>query len=535
MSAAPDLPALTRDQPPAFISAATCREWLSHVPLVNPQQAQATLVAQINLLNRFAMPAAERLRILETLREPVHFVTEESARKFTARALPLTSAEQSVLETNLRLYRSLGTGYRLCLEACANREEGAGHAGTAAQRALAEMACEQHDSYLAANEIAPHFWRRLYALYAAAEALGATRSETSDKLLSRRAICAQAVFAYVLLMQRASPHELTARQIALLRGWILHWSGLVDVTPLPPAGAKMPALLADLNGEGPARSSPAEPGEGHRWLDVAPIAGKFKRRIAALQGGASPESLGLGEGTSQAGCEQLLRHAYEHCCRGGVSRDQPRRAATGECRLAAGLEAAFYYVGRVPFRQPSSGAALTKKQVDEIATFGRISMRETENFSEQQGFRAEAWQILDDSPAGLRASRAERSLGGRVARKQLLAVAVSQGAAFLLGCARWAMRSEDGQIRIGVRILPGAPQAIIVRPCGSAHVRDKWQPGFLLPPVPALKEAPSIVLPAGWQRDGRLIDIWDTPRRTLRLGQLIERGFDFDRVAYQPA
>ena len=60
-----DLPSLGTGQPPAFVSARGCHDWLAVQPLANPGHAQALMLRQINLLNRYGIAPGERLKLLE--------------------------------------------------------------------------------------------------------------------------------------------------------------------------------------------------------------------------------------------------------------------------------------------------------------------------------------------------------------------------------------------------------------------------------------------------------------------------------------
>ena len=146
MTAAFDLPALGSEQPPAFDSARTCRDWLAAQPLANPAQAQALLLRQANLLNRFTMAPAERLKILELLRDPIAFAQTESARKFAGRPLPLAPPEQAGMDANRTLWQAVQTGYLHCLAACLDGSaELRPHAALIAQPALSALRAELLD------------------------------------------------------------------------------------------------------------------------------------------------------------------------------------------------------------------------------------------------------------------------------------------------------------------------------------------------------------------------------------------------------
>jgi hypothetical protein len=60
---------------------------------------------------------------------------------------------------------------------------------------------------------------------------------------------------------------------------------------------------------------------------------------------------------------------------------------------------------------------------------------------------------------------------------------------------------------------------------------DKYQPGFILPAIPALQVPDSLVMPPGGFRSERIMETW-TPiaTRRFKLKDLIERGADFERA-----
>ena len=94
------LPELSEGAAPEFSDAATCKAWLENVPLANVAAAQGELLTQLQEFNRFPSAAAPRLAVMEALREAVHFVQIEQAKRFTNRALPMQQAEA---EPTLRL------------------------------------------------------------------------------------------------------------------------------------------------------------------------------------------------------------------------------------------------------------------------------------------------------------------------------------------------------------------------------------------------------------------------------------------------
>src|SRR5438046_426744 len=116
------MPELSPSAAPEFVDAASCKAWLEHVPLANVGVAQQQLLGQLVELNRFPISAANRLAVMESLREAVNFVQIEQARRFTNRALPLAEAEAAVFRDTGALWAQMRLSYVRCLDSAASGE-----------------------------------------------------------------------------------------------------------------------------------------------------------------------------------------------------------------------------------------------------------------------------------------------------------------------------------------------------------------------------------------------------------------------------
>jgi hypothetical protein len=102
----------------------------------------------------------------------------------------------------------------------------------------------------------------------------------------------------------------------------------------------------------------------------------------------------------------------------------------------------------------------------------------------------------------------------------------------MLGQVRWLMRAENGDLHAGIKLLPGLPAPIAVRATGL-NVQEKYVQALSLTAVQALNSPPTLVLPVGWFKPARIIEQFiDAPVR-LKLSELVERGSDYERVAYE--
>jgi cyclic-di-GMP-binding protein len=527
------LPPLDGDAPPAFTSATTCREWIIGLHLANPVHVQSQLAEQIGLLNRYALGAAERLRVLELLREPVAFVQAETAKRFTARPLPLGPQELTAFEANIALWQAMCAGYHHCLESALDGDTDVlADVVRIVQRALWALNGEQLDLCRASYDLGPGYWRRLHGTFAVGEQLGAAGQPVGDMLIASRGTTVHAAYVFGLLLHAVSPYELSARQFNLVQRWLLRWSNKIKLCTSAPQNHKLPPLIVDVAGDRPG-SQNADDAGNLRWLDLDGLAHSIKKRIAALHKGAAPTSLGLGEDCSQPDCELLLRHIYEHCCKGSVARAQTRRPGSGGCKLVAGFDAIYYFLAGKLFEQPQSGDEFSKRQRDEIALFGQRAKRFEETFARDHGFRMESWNMLDESPSGMRLFRPLAEEGARIALGQLLAVLPPGSSGLRLGMVRWRTATED-QLRIGVRLLAGVPKPVTVCATGlTSVVGPRCRPGFLLPAVEALNQPPSVVFPVSAFRADRVVEIMSDQIEQARIARIVERGQDFERAEYR--
>ncbi len=530
------------DQRPLFDTPASCEIWLATLPLTQPAQAQAQFLRQFNLLNRHPLSGENRLAIMELLRPHLLHVQQEAARRFAHKPLPLAPVEQAAYEATHALWLALMAGYLRCLEAAA--AEGAPPTDPAlmVQRALGALADAQTDTYRAGFLPKPEHWRQAHVLYASAEQLGvADRPVIDQARVGKLPASPRATYAELLLLHAASPFELPARQLAWAGRWARRWSGKVAVvTTRPGKESHIYPLSLDLDSSEPAGYHHLE-APRLRWLDTSALRLSLKKRLNLLEQGAAPASLQLGDDCSQPACGQLLKQIYQRWCKGGSARSQERHAVSGSCALIGGIEAVHYYLsGRKPFRQPGHSSDDTlRRERDEIATFDRITPLHEDDFSREQGYLIEEWRVVeewqmkDESAAGIHAVHPVSETGVRVCNGQLVGIRPQGSQNLQLGILRWVNITNDALVHAGILVIPGRPEPVAVRSTGVAAAREPYKQAFLLPAVSALGSSASVLVPAGWFKVGRVLDLSPGGTRRITLLQLVAHGADFDQVTYE--
>ncbi|SMB21044.1 conserved protein of unknown function [Sterolibacterium denitrificans] len=514
-----DLPQLSADAPPLFTDAASCRDWIGGIVTEQVHQTQALLLRQLNLLNRYALPATERYAILDLLRESVHAANEDGALRFTARPLPLTPPEQAAFDTCQTLWQALEIGYLHCLQKFTGNASGSGssHANSrqiaqAAARVLGCLSASYIDACRAAILPPPGFWARLHRIHHLLEQRQLTQLGIDDPQRESHptgaTLTAASLYVELLLLAAAHPLELDPAQLSQVVYWSRLWAHKVTPLVAPPADLRTPPLGIDISGDaaGAFKSHPAV-GSNLRWLNMANLRLTIKQTSAILEQGDTLESLWLDQDAPTSFGLVLLRQVYQDWCRGG--RGGSGRKTTGHCRLIPGVEA-------IHQRLAATGA--------------------------ETNHPAEDWQKISEHVARIHLQRPLNQAGRRLTRTQLVAVCMNDGDSLLIGKLQWiAIGSTRDALLAGIHILPGRPTAVTLQSddvaVGGAQAEEHR--GFLLPAIPSLDEPASILLPPRWFRPGQAIrieamDTLDVPAgsRKIYLRDRLDNGVDFVRCTF---
>ena len=527
------LPELSPTAAPQFVDAASCKAWLQQLPLANVGAAQQDLLDELEEFNLFPTSAGNRLGVLETLREAVHFVQIEQAKRFMNRPLPMTDAEKSAFDDTIELWEQMRLGYARCLEAALARESGMrAQAALITQRLGAYTGLKMFHHHRAYRELSPQDWRSLHEAYAHAERLGVAEEAVKDYL--NRDIhdtSPRIAYARAVLMAMSGPHELVQRQLTFVAFLLERWAVKLEVSRSPVAEDKgVLPLVADLAGERcPSRGDlkAAEP----RFLDARKLAKSLRNRVGLLRKGESPAKLALGEDCVQPSCEQLLVYRFRQWCQMKPAPAQ-RRVAAADAQICAEIAAIHHYISGGAARKTVDHTKLTQTQRMELETLGRLRTAPDEEYSNVHGYLLEDWLLEEDTPQELRLRRPASRAGKRYAHGQLVAVRPADGKAFHLGQVRWLLCAADGELRAGVKLIPGAPTGITLRPVGL-NATEKSVYGLSLAPVAGQQGAPTLILPTGSYKAGRVFEVPGDKPRNLRLTELVERGADFERAAYE--
>lgn len=516
-------------QPLQFTDSAGCKRWIEQLALTNIQQAQLTLTAQIAALDAAPLPALERLKMLEALKGPVAFVQSESAKRYAGKPLPLEAGETAVWDSVIELWQVMNRNYQQCLKAYREGDLAiAPHAALITMRCLRYLGCEMLDCYHIYRQPPDALWRALHELYSFAEQHGMARIRVPDSFSQHDpdSSCAE-TYVEALLAHLANPYALSTRQLDFAQRWLEKWAALVGLAPQPLPPSPTPSLAVDLGGAtGVVFASGLEPQPNLRYLDLEQLSKTLRQTINLLKQGQTPAQLGLGVNARQPGCENLLMLLYVQWCRAGTARTEERQRVDESASVCFGIPAAHFHAssGR-EFRQPGEFTSREKRDLD---TFGYIVRTEQEVRGKAES-GLETWQILNHSPTGFMCILRELTGQARVGHNQLIAVRRADSKQFRLGMVQWLRLEENKELCCGVRLFPGTPQAVAVRPSNFSPGNNLYERALMLPEVPATATPATLILPPGWFQGGRFVEVYSDRKQVAKLLNLLEQGGDFDR------
>lgn len=528
---------------PLFKDAVSCERWLSQLQLTNLQLAHSLLLTQVNELNRFPMRGLERLNTLEKLRETIHYVQMDYARKLIAKPLPLNENELIIFFAIVQLWQAMALGYQRCLQAYLAGDKQLGKQGAfLSQRCLMYSGLAISEHLRTGYEFDAKLWHQLHELYAFAEEQRLQLKEIPDPLNNAPlngglpSSSCHNIYVKTLLTCYARPAELTRSQLLLLDVWLTEWSNAVPVErsyAISKGDAQPLALdLAGTHGLQPVKL--VAHSDSMRYLAMVPLSKLLRVKTILMQQGHPPQQVELGGRISAQECIELLTFLHQCWCEEKHTRFAVRNPSSQHAQLCYKPENIYAQLSGKAFKQAVQSAAAKSMAQKQIEAFGRVLQDAPNKTRIEMEFPLETWHLENESILGAKLTRVD-TLGERISHNQLVALRIGDAETFMLGTTAWARVTRTGQLCIGVRYLPGTVHAIGLRTADvSMAASDKSAPGFLLQAVPALKTPPSLIIPRKWFQPGRVVEILhqNAEKQNATIGFSVEHGIDYERVSF---
>jgi hypothetical protein len=553
----------------AASDAAKARAWLATLAPADSPENLKRIGEYIGEVMEGPLGPARKYEIIDRVRVVLYTQLRDRVRVLEFRPVPLLANEAEPVWSLIDTCEDLREAYELLIprlgddphevpvsRASPGREEGLAPVATKVMALHRALDTNAHVLvlYLRLRVAVPErLWDQHCRLGQLARQLGVSNVEVEDPLHSSLTETCREAFNLPLLLALADPTMLSPPEFLAAMACALRWASKVgfridsalELGGPPVRPATNPGPVIQLAGN-----------EHQVRLDTQRVLKSVEHRLALLDEGNSPHSLGLGDSIGPAASRNLLAGLLR---RWGtvmpesidfpeqVWRPSPSEFALAAIGAAQGADGPHRHIstltGSITYdytRMPED--ALTR-------TRGEIERARIEQMLEE----AETWSVVGEVPDSVLCMR--RHVRPRLNLGQLIGLKLGGKVGpipFLLGSVQGLQQgindNSQGVARpasthlVRIRLIPGLPQ-----PVRAALDQVDIEPAYLMVPnaVP-LDDAPiwdrvraaptqyALVLPAATFRPARTLRVVAEGTPTaLRLEELVHRGLDYDHVLFR--
>jgi hypothetical protein len=514
----------------AFTDLDGAKRWAKALPFTNIAQLHEAVVGQLKALAAAEFPPRDRATLAEVMREQAAYLHTELARRYAGKPQPAVDRELEAADQAIALWQALWEQYSACLKPLLEGDPDlAGVKPKLLQRGLyvGKQLVLVHG--LARRAVPAAIWQELHAYYRLAEMLECAVTSVSDDLMPNGVgISCYSTYCHALLLGLADPCAMTVKQIELTDRWLAMWARKV----FPYAQQREsegPVLTIDLDvAEGmrlvaaPPRNPPASMRFGYPGKLGTSVRGRLKR----LQTGANPAELQLGHDCSVEQCTTLLGHLDARWYQ--LPRPPAEVGATTVELCTGGLAAAFFRVGGRTFERRDPLGRLTFQGAQHLQTLGAVTDYDRGKEEAERTWAWERWKGIYE----WREARLENGAATRHRWQVDQLVVVRDDERLRLAYVTRVELSANGTLALGLRLWAGAPKTRAVRALSTTVQEDPPLAALLLAETP--EDKPSLILPPRTFNPSRVLRSMDeVPEHRYRLTRLLQRGADFERVAFE--
>ena len=528
----PSQPAATSPAVPAlaFSDADSAKKWAKSLLITSVTPLYEAVRGQLRALSAAEFAPRERATIAEVMRDQVAHLHTELARRYAGKPQLAADRENDAAEQALSLWQGLWEQYSACLKPLLEGDvELQGVKAKLLQRGLYVGKQLVIVYGLARRVPPPALWQELHAYYRLAEMLDCAVTAVSDDLQPHAVgISCYSTYCHAVLLALADPCSLSVRQIELADRWLGQWAR--KIFPYSQQReSEGPVILVDLDSGIPgwlAKAAPSQPPASMRFGYPGKLATSVRGRMKKLASGATPAELQLGHDTSAEGSAALLAHLDTHWYQ--VSERDTAGGNESIELTAGGVQSAYFRVGGRTFDRQDPLGRLTFQGAQHLQTLGALTDYDRYKEDAERNWPWERWQGHYEWAAA-RLNRREPTQY-RWFLDQLVVVRDEERTR--LGYVTRVAVTPPDELAMSLTLWPGLPRSIAVRPTSIAFAEELPLPGLLLSATE--QEPASLVVPPRTFNPGRVLRSMDAgPERKFRLLKLLQRGGDFERVAFE--
>jgi cyclic-di-GMP-binding protein len=391
-------------------------------------------------------------------------------------------------------------------------------------------------------------WLRLHNLYRIAEFDNFSNTAVLVYRTDKEQQTAAREYGQAMLLSPFGAGNLVPREIEMVDHWLDNWSG--DIRIDAHFNPDQHAFYIDTSkGHGIKRCRNQAPEPALRFISTQAIQARIERIREALKNGTSAASLGLTEDFRLPEGYHLLNQVESEWSQLDQRdrRGHSRLPKSGQWKIIHDLANIGKELNKAVYQGKSAAQAqLTPEEILDIKLYGFVTERTKQHLAENTRTiniqsKQEVWQQNDVSETGISFLIGQMD-SEWVKVGKLVAFSPANDTRWNLGVISRLAREDGGRRLIGVRLMPGSPQAVDLKPDASDTVlsyivdepdyqtSDQNYPAILLDDD---KDKHLIIESAAYSRDRKyLLRGPKMDSRAIRLEAVSETGESWLRVGF---
>lgn len=489
-------------------------EFIQNLPFGDPIRAATDLIEELQIINSQKVAFTNRLNALERYRPAAIQIYQDLIPHFSHANLPISKSEQAFASAAEQLWQEFAFGYKFALVDLQSKILNLNSSKTTAlvtQRAIhacKEIALIHHLTYASTPTA---LWGELHQLYYCALQQSAEELPVAEHYTSANTSSVNLIYTQVLLLNLANPQHLANQDILKVDAYLGNIAHQAELRPLGFIENPTGVFLVSLNDNRPptafVKNKSIPDGSTDILLITINLARQIHQHIKLLQEGIVPDDNSMPKNATESHFEDLLAYLIKQYGR-TPQRLFSRTKKSDGVELSIGINTTHHLINEIDSHFSN------RQSISGLGTNGT--------------YKPSRWQVLNVSAGGyalrkFNSSQATAQIGDVVAMKN------NNTKTWEIAVLRWANVNELKQLDIGLQLISPGALAVSVRADNSALESA----ALLLPELPALKQAASIIIAVGLCKIGSTLELHhNNTLSSVQITKLVERTASFERFQY---
>ncbi len=516
-------------------------QWLSDLPRANLGETARQLYDALLNVNQTIYSHQDRLRFLESMREPVQYVTESLKKHFIGASYPLPVKNQKIAAATREIQITLAIGYKITISdmlASTFLFTDKKLLATLLHRAITYYGRTLLTSYQIYAPCTPKVWLELHKLYNIAESRKVENQPIADyqRIYVERASI-NAEYSRILLLALTSPYKLRQGEVSKIYFTLERWTQHCHLANIDDYRDRQSGYFAVmLNRDAPPRSLAMTLPENCdpqqcRILNTESLAELIRGEIQDTEdlGNTTISSVELSRPDLSHDLLRRLLVAWGVETKRNFSRSHKQE----KVEVGVGLSAVHKHISRrknakqtdiynntaqfessiienINEEKPDVWSMVYPTDLPGLAPLVEeeinLATPEDQNSPTSPSYQEGSWTIINESAGGYcleyrRGNSAKSQVGELIGIRRKTSNTWKWG----IGVIRWMKFSSSRTLRLGVEMLNPDAAAVGIRSRGSHAKTAAWQRTLMLPEIPAIRQAASLITPPAPWRIGNQI------------------------------